>query len=247
MQAIIRAALTVTFVVAASSIAFSANVTVTDADTLVLDGVIYRLQGIVAPETDQICLRADGSVWSCGIEARDKVRDFLGTGAVKCEATGFDTKYRNRRIGRCTVDGTDLNEWIVKQGWAIDAGPYARGKFKPAEAEAKAAARGLWKGCFASPQSWRYSERRDAALFGNACKANDSEDRERLFPRNPAMPDGCSIKGRNALRARITGHVGIYYMEACRSYGSLKKIDRWFCTEQEAQAEGYRKAFNCRN
>ena len=82
MQAIVRAALTVALVVATSSIAFSASVTVTDADTLVLDGVIYRLQGIVAPETDQICLRADGAVWSCGIEARDKVRDFLGTGAV---------------------------------------------------------------------------------------------------------------------------------------------------------------------
>src|ERR1041385_9230190 len=110
MQAIIRAALTVAFVVAVSSIAFSANVAVTDADTLVLDGVIYRLQGIVAPQTDQICLRTDGSVWSCGIEARDRVREFSGTGAVKCEAIGFDTKYRNRRIGRCTVDA-DLAEW----------------------------------------------------------------------------------------------------------------------------------------
>ena len=80
---------------------------VTDVDTLVLDGLVYRLHGIDAPETDQVCLNSDGVVWNCGIEARDKVREFAGTGAVKCDTLGFDTKYRNRRIGLCSVDGAD--------------------------------------------------------------------------------------------------------------------------------------------
>jgi hypothetical protein len=32
------------------------------------------------------------------------------------------------------------------------------------------------------------------------------------------MPPGCSIKGKLAVRAHVTGHRGIYHMERCRSY-----------------------------
>jgi endonuclease YncB( thermonuclease family) len=246
MRAFVLAALAAGLFTAGPEISLGANVMITDADTLVLDGLVYRLDGIDAPETGQICLDAEGEIWRCGIDARDKVRKFVGERAVKCESKGFDTTYRNRRIGLCTVDGENLSEWIVKQGWAINSEPYARGRFKPAEADAKRAARGLWIGCFASPQNWRYSEKRDAALLGSRCPANEAETREKLFPRHPAMRDGCPVKGKSAVRARITGHVGIYHVEGCRSYGALKKVDRWFCSEEEAQAEGYRKAFNCR-
>src|SRR5215470_15977201 len=38
--------------------------TVVDADTIVVGGERIRLQGIDAPETDQICLDSKGVVWS---------------------------------------------------------------------------------------------------------------------------------------------------------------------------------------
>src|SRR5882724_5052036 len=176
------------FFMAGSAVALGANATITDAATLVLDGLPYRLHGIDAPETDQICLKDDGTIWGCGIEARDKVREFVSTGAIKCESLGFDARYRNRRIGRCWVDGAELNDWIVRQGWALNSEPHARGRFKPAEAEAKSAGRGLWKGCFALPKHWRYSEKQDAVVQGSGCQANDSGSRERLFTRHPSMP-----------------------------------------------------------
>jgi hypothetical protein len=59
------------------------------------------------------------------------------------------------------------------------------------------------------------------------------------------MPPGCSIKGKLAARAHISGYRGIYHMEACRSYGRTKSPDRWFCSEDEARAEGFRKAHTC--
>ena len=67
-----------------------------------------------------------------------------------------------------------------------------------------------------------------------------------LFPEHPAMPPGCSIKGKLAVRARVTGNVGVYHLQGCRSYPGTTEPDRWFCTEEDAQAAGFRKAYNCR-
>ncbi|HVI68701.1 MAG TPA: thermonuclease family protein, partial [Bradyrhizobium sp.] len=49
-----------------------------------------------------------------------------------------------------------------------------------------------------------------------------------------------------AARARVTGDVGIYHLRGCSSYAGLTQPDRWFCTEEDAQAAGFRRAFNCR-
>ena len=67
-----------------------------------------------------------------------------------------------------------------------------------------------------------------------------------LFPDDPIMPPGCSIKGKFAVRARVTGNVGVYHLQGCSSYPALTQPDRWFCSEDDAQAAGFRKAYNCR-
>ena len=59
------------------------------------------------------------------------------------------------------------------------------------------------------------------------------------------MPAGCNIKGKYAVRARVTGNTGIYHLQTCRSYPGLDQ-DRWFCSEDDALAAGFRKAYNCR-
>ena len=71
---------------------------ITDGDTLILNGTSYRLDGIDAPETDQVCLNEKRNVWACGLEARDQLRKFVGKRDVRCDRKGFDTVYRNRRV-----------------------------------------------------------------------------------------------------------------------------------------------------
>ena len=97
---------------------WAAEANVTSADTLILNGIPYRLEGVDAPKTDQVCLDEKGSVWTCGIEARNQLRTFIGNRDVKCESKKFDVAYRNRRSGVCKVDGqiTSLNQWLVRQG-----------------------------------------------------------------------------------------------------------------------------------
>lgn len=56
-------------------------------------------------------------------------------------------------------------------------------------------------------------------MLGGSCRTDkDREIRSVLFPDEPAMPPGCSIKAKFALRARVTGKVGVYHLQGCRSY-----------------------------
>jgi endonuclease YncB( thermonuclease family) len=55
---------------------------VVDGDTLVIGEQHIRLDGIDAPETDQVCLDAAGQRWTCGIAARDQLARRIGTASV---------------------------------------------------------------------------------------------------------------------------------------------------------------------
>src|SRR5262245_65573326 len=58
---------------------------IADGDTLILNGIPYRLDGIDAPETDQVCLNEKRNVWACGLEARDQLKKFVGKRDVRCD------------------------------------------------------------------------------------------------------------------------------------------------------------------
>jgi endonuclease YncB( thermonuclease family) len=46
---------------------------VIDGDTLAIGSIKVRLEGIDAPETDQVCFNAKGAHRTCGIDARDQL------------------------------------------------------------------------------------------------------------------------------------------------------------------------------
>ena len=71
----------------------------------------------------------------------------------------------------------------------------------------------MWKGCFVAPREFR-AGKKDGALLGASCRTDrDREIREALFPEDLVMPAGCNIKGKHAVRARITGNLGIYHLQ----------------------------------
>jgi endonuclease YncB( thermonuclease family) len=226
---------------------FAADAVLRDGNAIQLGDVPYRLDGIDAPEFDQMCIDEHADAWACGVEARDQLASLIGGRAVRCEDLGADATYKRRHIGICTVEGetASLNQLLVRQGFALNIDPSAKGRFKDDETDAKNNRRGLWKGCFVAPQEFRRG-RRDGPLLGDSCRSDkDREIRAVLFPDEPVMPAGCSIKGKLALRARVTGNLGVYHLQGCRSYPALTKPDRWFCSEEDAQAAGFRKAYNC--
>ena len=232
----------------AASSSFAANPRVRDGGTLDVGGVTYRLGGIDAPAADQICIDDHADGWACGAEAREQLTTLIAGRDVRCEDLGADTTYIKWHVGICTAgdDATSLNQLLVRRGLAINSTAAGQGRFRDDETDAKTNRRGLWKGCFIAPPDFR-SGRKDGPLLGGACRADkDREIRAALFPQDPAMPSGCGIKGKYALRARVTGNIGIYHLQACRSYPAMTNPDRWFCSEDDAKAAGFRKAYNCR-
>lgn len=125
---------------------------VIDGDTIEIHGQRIRLEGIDAPESAQLCTDEGGRQWRCGQKAALALAERIGSRSVACEATGRD-RYR-RTLAICRIANDDLNEWMVRQGWALAYRRYST-EYVPAEDEARANRLNLWAGSFIAPWDWR--------------------------------------------------------------------------------------------
>ena len=198
----------------------AATAIVRDGGTLQLGNVTYRLDGIDAPAFDQLCIDEHADSWTCGIEARDQLAKLIGGRQVRCDDLGPDPAYKKRRIGACKIEGetTSLSQLLVRSGFALNVETSASGRFKADEARARDDRQGLWKGCFAAPRSSAAARRTAPCSAPPAAPTATAKSATVLFPDDLVMPAGCNIKGKFAVRARVTGNLGIYHLQACRSY-----------------------------
>jgi endonuclease YncB( thermonuclease family) len=134
---------------------------VVDGDTLAIGATRIRLQGIDAPETDQICLNANGVRWTCGIDARDQLAAHIANRAISCPSNGTDAYKRTLVV--CSLAGEDLNAWMVQQGWALAYVQYSS-VYRHVEEDARANKRGLWQGAFIAPWDWRHRNTKTVIL-----------------------------------------------------------------------------------
>ncbi len=118
------------------------RVTVRDGGTLQSGGVVIRLSGIAGRGADATCKDDQGKSWHCGAAAKAALMRLIRARAVTCELPKGGE--HNIFLARCSVAGTDLSTWLVRQGWATPREPN-----EPALAEAAAAAKseklGLWR------------------------------------------------------------------------------------------------------
>jgi endonuclease YncB( thermonuclease family) len=125
---------------------------VLDGDSIEISGARVRLQGIDAPEWEQTCADAGGQAWPCGKAAAQELRRHIGARDLTCQPSGFD-RY-DRVLATCIVpDGSDVNAWLVRRGWALAYG--GGGNYRSEQDEAEAAKRGIWAGTFLPPEEWR--------------------------------------------------------------------------------------------
>jgi endonuclease YncB( thermonuclease family) len=136
----------------AASSAFAESVRVVDGDTLKIDGVIYRLWGIDAPEATQPC--ADG--WPAGRTATEHLRALIGDRHVTCEPRTLD-RY-GRTLALCRADGRELGADMVADGHAWAFVRYSR-DYVEEEREAAAMRAGIHGHTCEPAWQWR-SERR---------------------------------------------------------------------------------------
>lgn len=122
--------------------------TITDGDTIKLNGTIYRLWGIDAPETKQWC-----GDYAAGVFATAMLEKLVKEGkAVACEPK--DTDRYGRTVAICRVDGRDLGESMVRLGLAWAFTRYSQ-DYVALEEKAKAEKLGVHaRGC-ELPWVWR--------------------------------------------------------------------------------------------
>jgi len=196
------------------------------------------MEGIDAPETDQICLDASGDPRRCGLLAKAALSQLIGGRSVRCDAIGLDDYAR--RLAVCMAGADNLNEGIVDLGWALAFTRYSTA-YVAFEARARSAQVGLWSGAFIAPWDWR-SRNPSTTVLGALSVPTDAQRRLVGSAAAKAPPvAGCSIKG-NISRAGTR----IYHMPGMRNYERTsidrRRGERWFCTEAEAAGAGWRRA-----
>ena len=187
---------------------------VTDGDTVVISGIRIRLEGIDAPEAGQTCGTRTGGSWPCGAAAATALRRQIEGKTVRCDPHGID-KY-GRMLGVCFLGDVDVNAWMVRRGHAWAFVKYSASYAKE-EQQARAEKAGIWQG--EAVPAWDYRAERWAGVEEKA-------------------PNGCAIKGN------VTANGKIYHMPWSPWYAQIKmdpaRGRRWFCTEAEALAAGWR-------
>ena len=130
---------------------------VIDGDTIEIHGARVRIFGIDAPESDQLCHDARSYQYRCGQKASNALFEFIDRRPVDCVEVDRD-RYK-RAVSVCTVGGTDIADWLVRNGLALDWPQYSKGGYAAAQAEAKREQRGMWAGNFKEPWNYRACRR----------------------------------------------------------------------------------------
>ena len=227
---------------------------VIDGDTLRLGGTRIRIQGIDAPETDDVCRRPDGSRWRCGDWSTEVARDLFEGRHMVCHDLG-ERSY-DRVVARCMLGETDFAEAMLAAGAARACERFARRHphslgYMALEAAAADARRGIFDGT--PPPRAGFCLPRNAQAGGADTGAPQTSTPQTGTPGtiawNPAPdPDrrlaaaGCTIKGNISQ----TSGERIYHLPGQAHYDSViirpELGQRWFCSEEEAQAAGWRPA-----
>ncbi len=198
----------------ASAASLSGPAEIIDGDTIRVENTPVRLDGIDAPESRQECEDANGRSYRCGEAATQFLADLIGRQPVTCEIIGTDAY--ERALGTCRFGDAELNAAMVRSGWALAFRHYSE-RYAGEEQAARDAGAGLWSGAFDPPWEWRAAITAEAAPGDCVIKGNISQSGERIYH----MPFH-----QHYDRTRIDESAG----------------ERWFCSEDEALAAGWRRA-----
>jgi endonuclease YncB( thermonuclease family) len=178
-------------------------------------GVTVRLTGIEAPESEQRC-GGGANRWRCGAVAATVLSRLVNGRRASCSLAGSDEA--GRTLGQCSVGQKDVGAELVRQGYVFADGSFLA-RYASQEREARTAKAGLWNGEAERPAAFR------AKLWEEAKRR---------------APEGCPIKGQ------VSGAARVYVLPWSPDYERVRvqkaRGERWFCSEEEAVAAGFKAA-----
>ena len=227
---------------------------VIDGDTIKVrlsSGLItVRLGSIDAPEHDQ----------PAGAEATAALAQRLDGRQVELEVEAQD-RYE-RLVAFVYLGGENVNSWLVQQGHAWAYRQYTSDpRYCVWEADARLYRRGLWSapaGSQKAPWEWRRSQDdgrkgfaftdyqretvADCVKSMRRGEARDDTTEQPVFampaPADASPAGNCHIKGNISESGRIYHVPGSEWYD--RTQINTSRGERWFCSEVEAKAAGWR-------
>ncbi len=201
---------------------------VIDGDTIEIEGgERVRYIGIDTPET----VDPRKPVQCFGVEASRKNKELAEGKEIRLEKDITDKDKYGRLLRYVWIGESMINLELVKQGFASSYSypPDIKHQddFVKAEREARDAKRGLW---------------------GAPCQENTNATAPVAVP--SPTDTGANASGSCVIKGNVnsSGEM-IYHLPGCGSYDKTKidesRGERWFCSESEALAAGWRKALNC--
>ncbi|MEQ1696591.1 MAG: thermonuclease family protein [Hyphomicrobiaceae bacterium] len=175
-----------------------------------IDGETVQLFGVEIPMAGQQC----AGTKSCASAAKTALQKLVGGKRVTCEISGREAN--NASSATCKVNGADIAGQLVRGGHVFaTTGLFAT--YASAEREARSNRTGLWRNNALRPTEFRAKVWEDA---------------------KQSAPGGCPIKGT------VAGDNKTYLVPWAPSYDKAKvrpdRGERWFCTEAEARAAGWK-------
>lgn len=196
------------------------RIEVLDGDTIRVAGEKIRLHGIDTPESDQRCGGHGTPMWACGDWVTREVRARFQGKTATCQ--GIERDRYGRLVAKCDVAGQDMGAALVSDGLAFAYRKYSM-DYDLDEKQAAIRNVGLHGQGVLPPHLYRSGNRAGQAQATMA-----------------SAPDGCVIKGNISNNGRIFHVPGQEWHDRTRI--SPQKGERWFCSEPEARAAGWRKA-----
>ena len=198
---------------------------VIDGDTIEIEGgQRVRYIGIDTPET----VDPRKPVQCFGVEASNRNKQLVEGKRVRLEKDITENDRYGRLVRYVYVDDVFINLKLVAEGFAYSytypPDVKYQSQFVEAQRVAREQKRGLWGSC---PTSSTITLPPTPAIAPTAQPTNQ-----------------CTIKGNISSAGE-----NIYHVEGCGSYNATKideaRGERWFCSEADALAAGWRKAKNC--
>lgn len=193
-----------------------------------------RIIGIDTPETKD----PRKPVQCYGQEASKKLTKLMRGKTVTLEKNPAEERDKYKRLLRyVSLKGKDIGAGMIGDGYAFSYKMFPHPRledYNALEKEAKEDAKGLWGSVC------------DYATGGTSTSSVQSQPKSTASSSASSVPatTSCVIKGNISSKKEK-----IFHVPGCGSYNQTQ-IDeeageRWFCSEQEALASGWRKALNC--
>ena len=146
--------------IATSSFTFAKTIVgeakVIDGDTIHIEKNKIRLHAIDSPETKQTCT-LDTQEWFCGKQSTIELKKLINDQNLTCKVNDIDIY--NRFVAVCFIDEIDINQWMVKNGWAI-AYRYYSTDYINDERFARENKLGIWTSQFLKPYIYRQQNKK---------------------------------------------------------------------------------------